>query len=169
MQSRFLKHFLPAQRALRAYLHAATGDVNETDDLLQDVSNVLWEKFEQYDESRLFAAWATGIARLQVLKWRQARYRSRKLLSEQAMNELADAAADAAEEADDRPALLAGCLKGLQARPASAGFEVHPGPADPRHRRPVGHQVGAIEMALVRARRAVRDCIERKMKFAAGR
>src|SRR4051812_13256632 len=115
-QNRFLKHFLPAQRALRAYLHAATRDVNETDDLLQEVSNVLWEKFSHYDETRPFAAWAMGIARLQILKWRQTKARSRKLLSEKAMTDLAEAAARAAEEPDRRPALLEGCMQGLQGR-----------------------------------------------------
>ena len=168
-QSRFLTHFLPAQRALRAYLQAATRDVHETDDLLQDVSNVLWEKFNQYDESRPFTAWALGIARLQVLKWRQAKARARRLLSEEALNELADAAVRASEEPDERPALLERCMEALQAR-ARRVLEMKYGGnlAIKQIADQLGQQVGAIEMALVRARRALRDCIERKLKAAAG-
>jgi RNA polymerase sigma-70 factor (ECF subfamily) len=170
MQSQFLKHYLPAQRVLRAYLHAATGDVNETDDLLQDVSNVLWEKFDRYDETRPFAAWALGIARLQVLKWRQSRSRARRILSEQAVGELADAAIELAEEPDDRPALMAGCMSSLQTRARKVlEMKYAQGMAIKQIADALGYQVGAIEMALVRARRALRDCIERKMKMTAGR
>ncbi len=170
MQHRFLSHFLPAQRVLRAYLHAATGDVHETDDLLQEVSNVLWEKFDQYDENRPFAAWAVGIARLQVLKWRQARSRSRKVLSEQVVGDLAEAAAAEAEEPDERPALMAGCMQSLQGRARQVlEMKYNQDMAIRQIAEQMGMQVGAIEMALVRARRALRDCIERKMKVAAGR
>jgi len=169
MQGRFLQHFLPAQRALRAYLHAATGNVHETDDLLQEVSNVLWDKFDRYDETRPFAAWAMGIARLQVLKWRQSKARSRKVLSEQALADLAEAATAAVEEPDDRPAMLAKCMELLQGRARQVIEMKYQGEMaikDIAER--LGRQVGAIEMTLVRARRALRDCIERKMKIDSG-
>jgi RNA polymerase sigma-70 factor (ECF subfamily) len=163
-ENRFLQHFVPAQRALRAYLHAATRDVHETDDLLQEVSNVLWEKFDQYDEGRPFVAWAVGIARLQVLKWRQAKHRARKILSEQALAELAEAAAQAVVEPDPRPAMLAGCMQGLAARARKViELKYQEGLPIREIAERLGFQVGAIEMALVRARRALRECIERKM------
>jgi len=54
----FLKHFLREENVLRAYLLAAAGNVHTADDLLQEVSSVLWEKFDQYDENRPFRNWA---------------------------------------------------------------------------------------------------------------
>ena len=45
----FLKHFLPTAHVLKAYLLAATGDMHAADDLLQEVSSVLWEKLDQYE------------------------------------------------------------------------------------------------------------------------
>ena len=103
---RFLRHFLPAEPLLRSYLLAATGDVHAADDLLQEVSSVLWEKLDQYDEARPFRAWALGIARLEVLKWRQRLARSREALSGDTLGALAEAAAELAPEIDERLAHL---------------------------------------------------------------
>ena len=165
----FLSQFLPAQPVLRAYLHAATRDVNETDELLQQVAQVLWEKFDQYDASRPFAAWAIGFARVQVMRWRQRQARARKLLSEQALEQVADAALRLASEAeaDARPAMLEACLQRLQPRARSVvEMKYRGGLAIKQIAERLAMQVGAIEMTLVRARRALRDCIERKLRQA---
>ena len=81
----FLKLFLGAERSLRAYLLGATGDVHAADDLLQSVACILLEKLANYDENRPFGGWMFGVARLEVLKWRQQAGRSREVFSEQSM------------------------------------------------------------------------------------
>ena len=91
----FERLFLPAQTTLRGYLLAATGDGSVADDLFQNVATVLWRKFGEYDRSRSFAAWAVGIARLEVLKRRQTLARSRLVFSEEAVAALAEAAKEA--------------------------------------------------------------------------
>ena len=75
----FLEHYLEIQRPLRAYLLGATGCLHETDDLSQVVWQVLWKKLDEFDERRSFKAWSFGIARLEVLKWRQRKARSREV------------------------------------------------------------------------------------------
>lgn len=164
----FLKRFLVAQRALRSYFQIATRDPHETDDLLQQVSPVLWERFNEYDRGRPFLPWAIGFARVQVLRWKQQRARlGDRLLSDGALGRLADAAADSGEEPDDRSAFLAACLDGLSAD-ARHLLELRYNTELPIRQIAdrLGRQVGAVEMALVRARRSVRECVERKLKKA---
>lgn len=166
-QKDFLKSFLPAQRVLRAYLQAATRDVNETDELLQAVSQVLWEKIGNYDRSRPFAAWAMGFARIQVMRWRQSKARARKLLSDQAMERIAEAASKLAEEPDARPAMLDGCIEKLRPRAKKVIELKYKGAqAIKQIAELLDMQIGAIEMTLVRARRALKDCIERQLERA---
>ena len=74
-QGDFLRLFLPAQRVLRAYLHAATRDANETDELLQQVSQVLWEKFNLYDATRPFGPWLMRIVMNRGANLRRSRTR----------------------------------------------------------------------------------------------
>ena len=160
----FLKHFLPTETVLRAYLLAATGDMHAADDLLQEVSSVLWEKFGQYDEGRPFERWALGIARLEVLKRRQRLARSREVLSQEALRVLADTAAEHADELDERLAHLRGCVERLRS-PTRQVLQLRYWQAlavrEVAER--VSKSVGAVEMILHRARRGLRECVERKL------
>ncbi|HZU98658.1 MAG TPA: sigma-70 family RNA polymerase sigma factor [Planctomycetota bacterium] len=161
---RFLKHFLPTTARIRAYLLAATGDLHEAEDLLQEVSSVLWERFSEYDEARPFEGWAIGVARLEVLKWRQKKARSRLVLSEEAVSLLADTVNEVAAEADGRRPHLAGCLERLgdKAREVLA-LRYEGGLSIKEVAARLGKNVGAIEMALTRSRRALQECIDRKV------
>jgi RNA polymerase sigma-70 factor, ECF subfamily len=144
----------------------ATRDTNEADDLIQLVSGVLWQRFQEYDRGRPFLPWAIGFARVEVLRWRQQRGRTAvQLLSEEALDSVADAAARLDDEPDDRAAFLAECV-GLLPGKVRQLLELRYGAAMPIQgiADRLGRQVGAIEMALVRARRAVRECVERKLK-----
>ena len=163
----FLKHFLPTEPVLKAYLLAATGDMHAADDLLQEVSSVLWEKLDQYDEQRPFRPWALGVARLEVLKWRQRLARSREVLSAEALGALADTAAESAEEIDERLVHLRRCVERLQAKTRHL-LRLRYWQALPIRQvaERLGRSVAAIEMALVRARRRLRRCVERRLDKA---
>jgi RNA polymerase sigma-70 factor (ECF subfamily) len=159
----FLKHFLPCTGILRAFLLAGTGNVHDAEDLLQEVSSVLLESFERYDDARPFRAWAIGIAKLEVLKWRQKKARARLVLSEPAVLALAEAAIEAADEADARRSFVADCL----ARLGASGRECltlryWDGLSTQAIATRLGKSVAAIEMALVRSRRALESCVARK-------
>jgi RNA polymerase sigma-70 factor (ECF subfamily) len=163
----FLKHFLVAHAPLKAYLTASTGNATEADDLLQEVSSVLWEKFAHYDPSRPFLPWALGVARLEVLKRREALARTRRALSGKALEALAETAGEAAGDLEERRSHLRSCVEGLaqETREVVRLRYLESLPiADLAAR--VGKNVGAIEMTLVRARRALRECVERKLAEA---
>ena len=166
---RFLRHFLPAESVLKAYLLAATGDMHAADDLLQEVSSVLWEKFGQYDEQRPFRPWALGVARLEVLKWRQRLARSRETLSAETVGVLADAAAEHGGEIDERLVHLRQCVEGLKERTREV-LRLRYWRALPIRQvaERLGKSVAAIEMTLVRARRGLRRCVEKKLARTGG-
>ena len=164
----FLAEFLRVERLLAAHLRSATGDMHAAEDLLQAVAGVLWEKRADFDTSRPFAAWAVGVAQLEVLKWRQRAARSREVLSEDALHLLAEVANEHEGEADDRYFFLAECLQGLtdMARRVlqmkyAGGLKIRDIASG------LARSVAAVEMMLVRSRRELRECIERKMAQSA--
>ena len=57
--------------ALLRYIHALVGNVDDANDVLQETSVALFQKFDQFDEGRPFLAWAYRFAYLEVLKWRK--------------------------------------------------------------------------------------------------
>ena len=59
----FTRLFVAAQPGLHGFLMALVHDAHAADDLLQDLAERLWRKFDQYDPARPFIAWAIGFAR----------------------------------------------------------------------------------------------------------
>jgi RNA polymerase sigma-70 factor (ECF subfamily) len=165
---RFLKHFVANERLLTGYLLAATGDVHEAEDLLQEVSVALWESFDRYDEGRPFHAWALGIARHKVLDWRQRKGRRDRLLSMELLEAVERAAVDDSALLSERRPLLQKCMESLPAHLRELvelryGDGLQLDEVASRLRK----SVGAVQMTFVRIRRALRECVERKLGPAA--
>jgi RNA polymerase sigma-70 factor (ECF subfamily) len=160
---RFLALLLPTEPSLRAYLLSATGDRHATEDLLQEVSAILWEKFGEYDPQRRFLNWALGVARLEVLKWRHQHARRREVLSPETLELLGQSASERTEPSDPLGEALRKCLEKLGDSAQRVvrmkyfdKLKIH----DVASR--LNRRTGAIEMMLVRSRRALRHCLEKQ-------
>ena len=165
----FLKHFLPVEGLLRAYFTASVRNASEADDLLQEVSSTLWEKFAEYDRARPFKAWAMGIARLEVLKWRQRLARSKEVLSPEALEILAESSLEHSQELDERRSYLDRCidsLSGTARRALDARYAS--GKSIASVAEILGKSAAAVEMLFVRIRRALRKCVEEQLARARG-
>src|SRR5215472_639653 len=71
------------QTQLFGYIYSPVRDLDDADDLFQQTSLVLWDKFDQFDPSRSFAGWACGVARYEVLNFLRARSRDRLYFSDE--------------------------------------------------------------------------------------
>lgn len=67
----FLQLFSQHQQAIRAYIGALAPSKSDGDDIMQETSLALWNKWDRYDQSRGFMQWACGVARLEVLRQRR--------------------------------------------------------------------------------------------------
>jgi RNA polymerase sigma-70 factor (ECF subfamily) len=161
---KLLKHFVEEDAVLRAYVYAATRSQADARDVLQEVWKTLAVKLDQYDEARSFRSWALGVARIQVLKWRQEKARSKEIPSGDVLELLAKTADEHADEIDLRLSFLNECLakmtmvwRNLLEMKYLGGMKI--AEISARTKR----SVAAVEMGLVRSRRALRDCVERRM------
>jgi RNA polymerase sigma-70 factor (ECF subfamily) len=166
----FIGKFATVERSVRAYLHASCRNFNDAEDLLQNVWRTVWDKLDSYDDTRPFEAWVIGIARLEVLKWRERQARTRIVLSEETISRLAETAIAESEDLPARHKFMMECLEQLQ---GAARKLVNLKYFERRQIREIAgnlqRNVSAIEMQLVRVRRLLRDCIERKMTMAESR
>jgi RNA polymerase sigma-70 factor (ECF subfamily) len=78
----FLRHFTANEAAIRAFVRRLVPARADADDIMQEVSVVLWEKFEAFRGDGNFRAWAFGVARFEVLAWLRDKGRDRLVLSE---------------------------------------------------------------------------------------
>ena len=163
----FSAQFVQVERSIRALLLAATGDMNLSDDLMQNVAIALWKKWPEYDPERPFRAWALGVARIEILRWRRSASRNKIVLEVQMLDQLVVAADRAAEEADQCLALLAECLDGVPGGAREVlNLKYTAGLRSRQIAEKMGKDVGAVEMILTRTRRALRACIKRKLAEA---
>lgn len=87
---RFLRSFTAHEPAIRAFVRRLLPTRADADDVMQDVSVVLWKKFGEFRDDGDFRAWAFGVARFAVLAWRRDKARDRLVLDESVVARLAD-------------------------------------------------------------------------------
>ena len=99
LHRRFLRLFTANEAALRAFVRRLVPTRADAADVMQDVSVVLWEKFDSFREGSDFRAWAFGVARFEALGWLRDKGRDRLVLNEEVVMKIA------AESARDEPKL----------------------------------------------------------------
>ncbi len=161
---RFLRAFTAHEATIRAHVRRLVPGRADADDVMQDISVVLWEKFDTLLAGADFRPWAFGVARYAVLAWLRDRGRDRLVLDEDVMTKIAE------ETTADEPRLerqreaLEHCIKKvpedqrdllmLAYQPDSRIQEVAQGS---------GRTVAGFYQWLHRMRRVLLDCIRRSL------
>ena len=158
-------YWTAAQRAVEAFLRTLVPDREQCQDLLQQVAVVAVRKFHEFDRSRSFTAWTIGIAKQEVLASRR-RWRTDRLVFSDAMVEriaqtyecaLGDTASDAADA-------LEYCVQKLRGRTRMViGLHYSDGIRTSEIAEQLQMDHAAVRMLLSRARKALRECIERQL------
>src|SRR5262249_57147268 len=102
----FLRLFLQNERRLYGYILTLLPNRADADDVLQEASLVMWDKFDDEHPPADFTAWGCRIAYFKVLDFRKKRQRGRVLFSQALLDRLAETAAEQAGalQLDDRRA-----------------------------------------------------------------
>ena len=114
----FLRLFLQNERRLYAYVLALLPNRADADDVLQEASLVMWDKFDPDRPPDDFAAWGCRIAYFKVLDFAKKRQRSRVRFSQAMLERIAETAVEQAAtlRLDERREALAWCLEKLSPR-----------------------------------------------------
>ena len=78
----FACRFVEIEDALRGYIVSQIANLTDADDIVQEVSVVLWKKFDDYRPEKSFMHWAFGIARYKILHHKRSFQRSRVLFDD---------------------------------------------------------------------------------------
>ena len=152
-----------AQPTISAFIRTLNPQYQQADEVLQRVAVTLVRKFEQYDPSRPFGAWAIGVAKYEVLYFRRERATDKHLFSDDIVEQFASRYELFTDEIDPIREALRHCLEELKGRSKRV--------IDLRYRRGMRSNViaeemslspGAVRMLLCRVREKLRRCIERR-------
>jgi RNA polymerase sigma-70 factor (ECF subfamily) len=153
------------QTQLFGYIYSLVRDFDDADDLFQQTSMVLWDKYDQFDRSRSFVSWACGVARYEVLNFLRSRSRKQVYFSDALDLALVEAQETLeGEQLEERRVALAGCMRKLKQRDQEL-LEACYGRSvcirDVAHH--WGRSTHSIHNSLRRIRRMLFECVKRRL------
>ncbi len=162
----FLRLFLQNERRIYAYILTLLPNRTDADDVLQDASMVMWDKFDEGKPPDDFVAWGCRIAYFKVLDFYKKSQRSRVRFSQAMLERIGETAIEQAAtlQLDERRDALAGCLEKLGARDRELiACRFAEGATTESTAARVGRSADAVYKALARIRQALFDCITRAL------
>ena len=150
------------QRRIFSYIYTLVPDRHAAEDILQETSVVVCEKFGDFRSGTDFVAWACQIAWWQVRAARTKFARSKVVFDDKVLESVAHTAAEMLPEQDIRHEALAKCLQKLNPRDKEllmtryeSGVEVAA--------RQTGRSLVAAYKALTRLRKLLHDCVTNQL------
>jgi RNA polymerase sigma-70 factor (ECF subfamily) len=162
----FLRLFLQNERRIYAYILTLLPNRADADDVLQEASLVMWDKFDDEQPPHDFAAWGCRIAYFKVLDFYKKSHRSRVQFSQALLERVAETAVEQAAtlQLDDRRAALSGCLEKLQARERDLLVcRFADGATTQSTAAQLGRSVEAVYKALAKIRQVLFECVSRTL------
>jgi len=162
---RFVKLFAQSEPSLRLFLRSLLPSWEDTDEVLQETSLVLWRKFDSFTEGTEFLRWACMVARFEALKYRRGKARDRHVFSQDIMELIAEEAVEELPDLERERKALEVCLQRLGARERSWVESVY---GSNLHIREVaersGRSAGSLYKALHRVRLGLLECVSRSLQ-----
>ena len=167
-QARFLGLFLKHQDDMRAVIGSFIRDRSTADDVFQEMALTLWQKFDEFDPSRSFGAWARGIAVRKVLQRFDRNKRLPLTMDPATIEAVVEAFNDSdLHETTEMESALGHCLQTLPERSRElVHMRYDEGLSLQAMAERLSSTLDAMNKALSRIRTALRDCVEHRLAEA---
>jgi RNA polymerase sigma-70 factor (ECF subfamily) len=157
------------QGRLYAYILSLLGDVDATNDVLQETNVVLWKESSQYVPGTNFKAWSFRVAHFQCMAHRQKQLRDKVVFNDEVVATLAVESRELDDHYEERAVALERCLEQIRPRSREAlrlrYAEQLPVQimASKLERTP-----NAVSQLLFRARQWLIECVKREVNSEVG-
>jgi RNA polymerase sigma-70 factor (ECF subfamily) len=152
------------QRQIFAYIYTLVPRRHDAEDLLQETSVVICEKFPEFRPGSDFVAWACQIAWWRIRYSRQKFARSKVVFDQTVLDAVARTASEMHAEIDARHEALNSCLQKLPMRDREfvlTRYEPEGGVEEAARR--TGRSIEAAYKALTRIRKLLFDCVSHQL------
>jgi RNA polymerase sigma-70 factor (ECF subfamily) len=165
----FVELFAIHQRTLYGLIYTLVHNATDAEDLLQQTSLVLWQKFDEFALGTNFSAWACQIAHFTVLDHLKKKRRSRVVFSDELITLLAETRYDSNESQITDAAILAECIEKLSEGDRKLIGLCYGVKRDIKAAAAaLGRPAASVYVSLSRVRRLLLDCLHRANTEEAG-
>ena len=161
----FVERFVRSQDRIYAYVATLLPNRADAEEVFQQISLLLWKKWQQFDPDRDFVAWACGMVHHEVRNFlRKHRDRGRVYLSEDVLAEVGHVRLELHDVLESRRQALQRCLDQLGSQNRSLLERCYAGQNSIKDvAADLGKRPNMVYMMLKRLRRILFDCINRTM------
>lgn len=162
--SEFVHQFTRAQRQLYLFILSQIPQPADAEEILQETNLVIWRKMDRFEPGTNFLAWAYQIAALEVLKFRERRHREKLRFSEEFVERIAEEAQGLSEHLEIRRQALMACLGKLRDSDRQLIEERYSvGENGLTVAKKLGRPANSVYQSLGRIRRALLECVSRRL------
>ncbi len=161
----FMRLFLRHEREILRYVSVLVPNLDDAQEIVQETAAALWRKIDQYDPQQPFGPWACRFALLEVRQFVRRSQRWPAVLDDQTVERLLARRQHLAPQLDRRREHLAACVGKLVGDQRTIIERYY---YDQSGVEAIARQLDrtkeAIYKSLQRIRRALSDCVERRMR-----
>ena len=161
-KAEFVRLLTGHQRQLYLFILTLLPDPNDAEDVLSDVSTLLWTKADEFEPGTNFTAWAYRVAHFEVLAFRKRSAREPRYFSDDLLATFAVEQDDRDEQYEVRRQAMRVCIS--KQKPADRDLIARrymPGASVADIAKELGRSAGSIYRSLERIRTALLVCIRR--------
>jgi RNA polymerase sigma-70 factor (ECF subfamily) len=160
----FIQLLLQHKSQLLGYIFCMVRNLPDAEDVFQQMSLTMWDKFGEFVPGTNFMAWAKVVARNKALTFLRSQRRERARFSEDVIDLLSERKLWSPDSAQERIAALVQCrqrLSQVDQDLLSACYGTTSAFREVAER--MGRSVDSVYSSLSRIRRALYDCIQRSL------
>jgi RNA polymerase sigma-70 factor (ECF subfamily) len=161
----FLKIFMSKRHDIQSFIIGMVRNSAAAEDIFQEVSLILWNKFDTYDEKYSFKFWARGIASKKVLQYWQKQKKSAVSYSPEFMNSVLAAYDRTESNTENMIDALQNCKEKLPENQADLlKYRYEKRYKLDQIAEAIGKSLASTQKTLSRVRFALQDCIKKEMQ-----
>ena len=116
----FIRLLVAGQSRIYAYIMAVVGNRNDADDIMQETTSKMWQKFDTFESGTDIVAWGIAIGRYRIMEFRRKQRKEARIrFSERTFIELEQESQKRLEDIDDYLNSLKNCVEKLPPRDKS--------------------------------------------------
>jgi len=159
------KLFLQNSSLIRGFVLGLVPNALHADDIFQEIFLSITEKANEFKLGTNFLAWVRSFARFKVLEFNRKETKL-KMFDPETMDLLISSSVEIEENFDLRRQALGTCLDGIAPRVRKImDLRYTESLSSSQISQKLSWTKGAVDVALTRVRKALRECIQSKMKL----
>lgn len=163
----FFIEYSKHQNTIYGYIASIVPVLSDVDDIFQETSIELWEKFELYEPGTNFLAWARSFAHFNVLRYRQKKGRDRLQFNDEIAELLEESFEEEMNILEEREKALKVCLEKFGDEEKKL-FEVcyNDKMTIKKAAQVLGRKVKGLYKTMTRLRKLLMGCINKQLETA---